>query len=185
MDELKKFYRKIEENGYKAYGDDYVSYGCLKDTEEGDYIEVPYATFSDYSGSTVEYSNYRTFLDRYGEFDGVKELRGGFYTRGIIVKISSLTDVMLDDINGLLDYPLMDEEDFSELEYNLAVDEIARIAKELDGYDDVWTEELINKCLDHAWQEGLIEPVYEHWDSCYFHGIDEFLSEKLHIDTNV
>jgi len=119
---------------YRAEGD--VSYGDLKetdcpesavnyleslpaeDTEPGEvYFFVPYASGSDYSGSTVSRSNYLAFVETYGEHDFVFSAHGGFDTYAAVVGLTGLLtcaeDTFEDTISvleGLDGYPVIDDE---------------------------------------------------------------------------
>ena len=50
---------------------------------------------SDYSGSTVERSNYREFLEEFGEQDGVHEVYGGHGTFAVAVRVDAIDDAGL------------------------------------------------------------------------------------------
>ena len=97
-------------------------------TEEGElYFFLPYASGSDYSGSTVEKANCREFLESYGEEAFVWEARGGFDTYAVVLGLTGLLecaddtfDAILGIIEGLEDYPLIDDEALSNLECTLA-----------------------------------------------------------------
>jgi len=97
-------------------------------TEEGElYFFLPYASGSDYSGSTVEKANYTEFLESYGEEGFVWEAHGGFDTYAVVLGLTGLLecaddtfDAILGIIEGLEDYPLIDDEALSNLESTLA-----------------------------------------------------------------
>ena len=97
-------------------------------TEEGElYFFLPYASGSDYSGSTVEKANCREFLESYGEEKFVCEAHGGFDTYAVVLGLTGLLEcaddtfnAILDIIEGLEDYPLINDEALSTLESDLA-----------------------------------------------------------------
>ena len=97
-------------------------------TEEGEfYFFLPYASGSDYSGSTVEKANCREFLESYGEEAFVWEAHGGFDTYAVVLGLTGLLecaddtfDAILGIIEGLENYPLIDDEALSNLECTLA-----------------------------------------------------------------
>jgi hypothetical protein len=97
-------------------------------TEEGElYFFLPYASGSDYSGSTVEKANYKEFLESYGEEGFVWEAHGGFDTYAVVLGLTGLLEcaddtfnAILDIIEGLEDYPLINDEALSNLESDLA-----------------------------------------------------------------
>lgn len=101
----------------------HVYYGNIKKDKNGQFMEVPYSTYSDYSGGTVERSNCRTFLDMFKEF-GQKdlwEIYGGYSTTGVLIRLSLYQDneEVKDVIDGLFNYPLINEDDLSELEIEI------------------------------------------------------------------
>jgi len=129
--------------GYARRVDGSASYGDFKDTdwpesaeaylgtlsdditETGDlYFYVPYATGSDYSGSTVEASNAKCIKDEFGENDWVHPVYGGYNTYAVAIGLTGLLTCDDDDtfnelcevIEGLEDYPVIDEEALWELE---------------------------------------------------------------------
>ena len=60
-------------------------------TEEGElYFFLPYASGSDYSGSTVEKANHKEFLESYGEEQFVWEAHGGFDTYAVVLGFVTL-----------------------------------------------------------------------------------------------
>ena len=62
-------------------------------TEEGElYFFLPYASGSDYSGSTVEKANCREFLESYGEEAFVWEAHGGFDTYAVVLGLTGLLE---------------------------------------------------------------------------------------------
>jgi len=96
--------------------------------EEGEvYFYLPYASGSDYSGSTVEAANHKEFLESYGEEEFVWEAHGGHNTYAVVLGLTGLLecaddtfDAILDIIEGLEDYPLINDEALSNLESDLA-----------------------------------------------------------------
>jgi hypothetical protein len=85
------------------------------------YFFMPYCQGSDYSGSLVEKANYTEFLALYEGQDFVHKLRGGYYSYGIAINIKRLKasvelENVVDIIKGLDNYPLINDEAFSELE---------------------------------------------------------------------
>jgi hypothetical protein len=131
---IENYYRKFDcydnggNNGWKHYnnpqtlGLTLVSYGDVKH-EQGDYIEVPYTTYSDYSGGTVENSNCRTFLDIFKEFLGENmwEMYGGYGTTGVLIRKSLYENnsEVQETIDALFDYPVISEDDWTELEMKI------------------------------------------------------------------
>jgi hypothetical protein len=98
-----------------------VSYGDIKQNDVGDFIEVPYCTFSDYSGDTVNRANCEYFLETWGKLDGVYRIYGGHNTTGVLIRRSlyESNEEIKEAIDGLEDYPLFNDERLSELEIKL------------------------------------------------------------------
>jgi hypothetical protein len=128
--------------GYATRADGDVSYGDMKtadcpnnaenylralstalDDSNELYFYVPYASGSDYAGSTVERSNYNSFIESYGENEWVFSAHGGYDTYAACVSLTGLltcdddtADTVLDTLEGLEDYPCIDEDALSKLE---------------------------------------------------------------------
>lgn len=116
--------RRLKYNRYDGSsfeGKDWLSYGDLDEAEDGELFEIPYCTFSDYSGGTVERSNCETFLKMFAdEPDGVYPVYGGYGTRSVVVTEAVWnSDDVQDVVNSLNRYPVIDEEAWTELEYQL------------------------------------------------------------------
>jgi hypothetical protein len=159
---------------YRADGD--VSYGDMKsadcpesaddylralpedDTEPGEiYFYVPCAGGSDYSGSTVERANYEVFVETYGDNDFVFSAYGGHGTYAVAVGLTGLLgcdEALFDEVcnvlEGLEDYPLIDDEALSTLE--------------MKGADEAWEswvagdfrramEKKFDDCAEFEWPE--------------------------------
>lgn len=98
-----------------------IWYGDIRADQNGDFIEVPYCTYSDYSGGTVERSNCRVFLDMFKNTEGVYRLFGGYGTEGVLINKSLLesNNDIKEVINALENYPVISEDDLSALELEL------------------------------------------------------------------
>jgi hypothetical protein len=104
--------------------------GALSDKPEDSeeiYFYVPYASGSDYSGSTVEKSNAKVFEETYGSEEWVHSVYGGYSTYAVAVGLTGLLtcaddtfDAICEALEGLADYPLLDEEAHSALEMELS-----------------------------------------------------------------
>ena len=100
-----------------------LNYGDLK-TSESYQTEEPTDFFmpdilsgSDYcSSGSVEVSNHRVFLEKYGKLPNVYDVYGGYGTFAVAIRLDSITEEMLEDFRALDDYPLLDEEDHSKVE---------------------------------------------------------------------
>ncbi len=114
----------ITENGER------ISYGSFnhpdrwnKRATEDQWYQVDYATGSDYSGGSVHESNYRVLkeeLEREHPGDSQPvvwaDAYGGHGTYGIVVVWSKLSEEIQEILSGLEDYPLISEDDHSQLE---------------------------------------------------------------------
>ena len=98
-------------------------------------VEFPLTTYSDYSGSTVERSNCEVLLEGSSDTGNLRpflrETYGGHGTRGIVIPLVFLTDRKYSGewipefhsaLRALADYPLLDDEAHSQLEWE-CVDE--------------------------------------------------------------
>lgn len=93
-----------------------MSYGDFTRDKNGEYIMVPYCGGSDYSGDSVTASNHRVFLKDFGKCPGVWNVYGGYGTYAIAVRITDLTQEMIEIINRLESYPVIDEDAMFEME---------------------------------------------------------------------
>jgi hypothetical protein len=117
----------IDLPGLRAAGASYVSYSeikPLKNTAAGlEFFEIPFCTWGDYCGSTVERSNHRVISDDYKDQIGVNiwPIIGGYGSYGLLcsVELYAADNDLRDIINGLFDYPLVNEDDHSALEFEL------------------------------------------------------------------
>lgn len=144
-------YPGSQEWGYARRADGSGSYGDFKETDWPDsaeeylgslcedieetaelYFYVPYASGSDYSGSTVEKANAGCIEESYGEHDWVHPVYGGHGTYAVAIGITGLLsdcdddtfDELCETLEGLADYPLIDDDALSNLE--------------MEGADEAW-----------------------------------------------
>jgi hypothetical protein len=117
------------------------------------YIIPGYCGGSDYSGNLVEVSNHKAIIDMMpNEYqDGAEYLvfSGGFGTFDIAIRIDALTPDLLDAIEGLEDYPLLDEDLHSQLEM-----ESQNEAWENDIRSDFKTA--LGKALYSTWEDSPV-----------------------------
>ena len=166
-------------------------------TEEGElYFFLPYASGSDYSGSTVEKANCREFLESYGEEGFVWEAHGGHNTYAVVLGLTGLLecpddtfDSILGIVEGLEDYPLIDDEALSTLEMEgadeaweswVASDFRRALEKKFDGVDFEWPpdsdlrpffEKRAEKANEYWFNEGYGPDMYIRLDKIV-EGID-------------
>lgn len=192
--------------GYVTRADGDVSYGDLReedcpdsaesylralstdDTDSGEvYFYVPYASGSDYSGSLVERSNYNVFTETYGkDNEWVFSAHGGHNTYAAVVGLTGLltcdedtADEVLNVLEGLVDYPLIDEEANSTLEMEkadeawdswVAGDFRRAVEKKFDGRAEFeWPsdsdlraafEQFAEKANEYWFDEGMGQDMY-------------------------
>jgi len=117
------FYEYNPENQYELVRDIEFKY-IHKDKVDNIYFSFPYSDYGDYSGSTVEKSNYKEMKklikEKYKEQinDKILFYSGGYDYHAILIQVPFfLQDEELQDIAcHLEDYPLIDEMAHSELE---------------------------------------------------------------------
>lgn len=118
---------RVEEPEFNGQDVGYSTYNFGKARSgEPQWYEVGYATGSDYSGGTVELSNYRVLKEMLEEHHPEDQkpvcwviASGGYSTFSIAVLWDELDDEIKEALAGLEDYPLLDEEAHSELEMKL------------------------------------------------------------------
>ena len=98
--------------------------------------------YSDY-GTTglVGLSNFRTFLDSDDPHNAIHEIGYGHNGCGIAVDIRFITDEMIESIQAVESYPLLSDDDHSELEW--------------EGVSKYWEAESINDRVGMLQQYGL------------------------------
>ena len=166
-------YRKCDEEYLKDITSFY--YGDISDNNQGELIELPYISHSDYSGTTVERSNYEYLIKEYSDLLGIIlwESYGGYSTRAIfclysIWEIEFQDDEYLgdrierlkEDIKSIDDYPLLDEELMSEIEMNI----------EIESWDDWVCSDLKHTLLENEIYDEEDNPLPE----------DSILQDMLH-----
>jgi len=129
----------------------------LKDTlkEVDIFLISKYMQFGDYDNSCmVERSNYKLFLEEYKEEKGIFRIYGGCGSSGIAISIRYLLDLANEDkadeiielLNNLNKYPVIDDEDMSNMEYDSFIES-------LDSY-------AIRECNDLLSKQFLLD-VYD------------------------
>jgi hypothetical protein len=112
--------------------------------------------FGDYDNSCmVERSNYKLFLEEYKEEKGIFRIYGGYGSSGIAISIRYLLDPVNEDkadeiielLNNLNKYPVIDDEDMSNMEYDAFLESLDSFA--------------IRECNDLLANQYLIE-VYDY-----------------------
>ncbi len=97
----------------------------LKDNDL--YLVSSYLQYGDYDNSCmVERSNYKLFMESYKDETGVFRISGGYGSTGIAISVKWLLDPVNEEkadeiielLNGLNDYPCLNDEDMSNMEYD-------------------------------------------------------------------
>lgn len=99
----------------------------IEDNRISDLFLIPnYLQYGDYDNSCmVERSNQKIFLEEYQEESGIFTITGGYGSTGVAISCKWLLDPdneekaqsIIDLLNGLTDYPCIDDEDMSNMEY--------------------------------------------------------------------
>lgn len=127
------------------------SYGQFVPDPDGEFISSNLWTGSDYSGSLVEKSNQKELVEQFGKLPGVHELSGGHNTYGLVFHVPTVMTwdesertTLIDMLQGLENYPLINEEAHSLLEFEAQQeawddwagrDFVREITKEYQLYD--------------------------------------------------
>lgn len=96
-----------------------LSYGAFSTYEfdnPKDWYMPELLSGSNYSGDSVTVANYRTFLEEFGDRNGVHKVCGGHGTYGVAIHRSALDEEMIEVFRKLDDYPCIDEEQVSMVE---------------------------------------------------------------------
>lgn len=95
-----------------------------KDAGEDDFFSAGYLGGSDYSGSMVERSNHKVFMEEFGEENGVVDAYGSHGSFGVLVRVKDASDEILERLDGLDTYPVMDDD--------------AHGAAEIEAQEEAW-----------------------------------------------
>jgi hypothetical protein len=170
---------------YSSYRDDQpsdlarLSYGDLhpltefQTPEPTDFYMPELMTGSDYCHSgSVEVSNHRVFLERYGKLPNVYDVYGGYGTFAVVIRLDSITEEMQEDFKALADYPVLDEDDHSKVEME-AEDEawegcycsdfVRDLSKRFPAHED----KIDAMSHDRLWElfHGLCERTNTYWEN--------------------
>jgi hypothetical protein len=200
-------YTKNEESCYINYPiSKKISYGDLTEiTLKNNLDNTPiddlflmsnFFGYSDYDNSCmVERSNLKLFLEEYGDLPYVFKVYGGYGTTDIAISLKGLLDPLNEDkadeiigiLNNLNDYPCIDDEDMSNMEYDSFIESLDSYAIRecndllskqflLDVYD--FNEDMLKEILLES-DRNLNYPSYqiESGGSCYID--NERLIEKV------
>jgi hypothetical protein len=154
-------------NGYNVFefsAGKRVYLGNTEYNNNGAFLEVPYTTYSDYIGGTVERSNYEVFLQRFGHLNGVYTLCGAGTVRGVLIsrELYNTNAEIRDTIKGLSEYPALDDEHLSKVEHEL--------------FEESWEDWIKRDIISELKKQGIIDEDFE------FSNVDE--AYLLEIFTN-
>jgi len=122
---------------------------------------------SDYAGGSVTVANFRSFLEEYGDRNGIHKVIGGHGTYAVAIHRSALDDDMLETFRQLDDYPCIDDEQCSFVEMEAedeawdswAKDDYLRTLRsltddDLDPTDDALRDDFYQACekANEYWQ---------------------------------
>lgn len=143
-------YGDFKETDWTGSAEEYLGSLCedIEETAEL-YFYVPCASGSDYAGSTVEKANAGCIEESYGEHDWVHPVYGGFNTYAVAIGVTGLLgcdedtfDELCETLEGLADYPVIDEDALSALEMESA-----------DEAWDSWCRDDFTRALDKAFED--------------------------------
>lgn len=123
-------------------------YGHWHDDKSGRWFVADYLTWSDYSGSTCERSNYETWCETFksGEGKWWIDVHGGHGTRAVLIRTLAYRNAseVREFLDGLEGYPVADENAMSDLEMRLQ--------------EEAWTDwaarDLQHELRDYAAEQG-------------------------------
>ena len=131
--------------------------------EQSDFLMPELLSGSDYcSSGSVEVSNHRVFLERYGKRLGVYDVYGGYGTFAVAVRLDSITPEMLEDLNTLYNYPVLDEDALSEVE----------LEAENEAWENCYRSEFIRE-LAKRFPDFAIENLSEDNTDKLFHELGD------------
>lgn len=117
------------------------------------YMMPAYCSGSDYSGALVEMSNHRALLETFPDDweDGREYIsyHGGYSTYALAIRLDALTDGLLEMLEALENYPLIDEDLHSHMEMDAQND-----AWESMYRSDFKTE--LGKAMFSAWESSPV-----------------------------
>lgn len=162
-----------------------LDYGSLRDLKEyetpqpTDYFMLPYMTGSDYAGDSVTVANHKVFLEMYGKFPGVHNVYGGHGTYAVVVRLNVIHclkhdgKTLYDVLEGLANYPLIDEDAHSEIELEAeaeawtswAADDFKRELQKIYPQYDEAIDEFADGDDYQQFFEDAREAANEYWEN--------------------
>lgn len=138
------------------------------------WLDVPYCSGSDYSGSLVERSNHKVWTEDLEDIGpdrddgGIPQwygYHGGYSTFGVIVRITCDDERVIDMLAALADYPLLSEDELGRMELDAQgeawlswahADFQAELAGQFGG-DDLHTSEDLTDAIDALTGSACLE----------------------------
>ena len=161
--------------------------------KDRDLFLIPkYMQYGDYDDSCmVERSNQKIFLEEYGEEEGIFTITGGYGSSGIAISLKWLLNrdnaekaqSIIDLLNGLNDYPCIDDEDMSNMEYDAFIealndygvkDALNEMAKKFNITVYDYNEEKLKDILLESDRHGNPSYIIESGGGCYI-DIDQMI----------
>lgn len=167
--------RKLEhysENNSESYGSyrNLENYECVS---INDFYYNKYFTSSDYYGSFVELSNRQFFIENFENTEGIIPTYGGHGTKSLVIKISSINEDIVDSLNSLENYPVLDENLMSEMEEDEKTNSWS--------YFDYDFKRKIEEAFDFSFDEfdHIIDFAKDLYWECIYLTEEEFQMENL------
>jgi len=96
-----------------------VSWQDLTQDKAGQYAIMDFMSYGDYVGTMIERSNCECFLEEHESNPLIWRVTGGYSSNAVLIHISLLeNDEIKDIIEFLSDYPVYDDDHFSNLEWS-------------------------------------------------------------------
>lgn len=109
----------LEVGGSYSLGDFQAYRGEVTEALKKSLFILPgYMSGSDYSGGILAKCNFETFMKLYDKLEGVYKIYGGYNTYGVAIRLDVYenNENVKETIDKLEEYPIIDEEDYSNLE---------------------------------------------------------------------
>lgn len=175
---------------------------AMADEEKIFVLEVPYCSFSDYSGCTVERSNFKDMEDGYSNIEGFYTFTGDCGTQAVAIDLRAVDIERMEEICGIIggleNYPVIDESTLSEVEMEIEGeawesfgrsdfrDSLEKAFKDfLDDQEDLlswyygylWDisdidDEKYDTLFREACEQSNHYPIFEEGGSCWFYPDD-------------
>lgn len=199
MDRVKRIKRKLAEYGIDQFliqyrwgwGNNPTNYDiedCVaKGLIEGEgaiFVELPYTCSGDYIGELVQTANRNVLMKNYPDLIQIRSM--AYYAESAIMPLVEFLKVfnpnhdyhsILDDLEGLHNYPLIDDDELSHLELEVqssewsswGADEVKRELAKLVGLKGLDHGDFTDGLIDDLMAEGEFQSIV--WDNGHSEGI--------------